>query len=130
MRRGWLAMAIACLFVFTTVAKAQNTPTALSVIDGFMEAGIPIIALHVFDETTDPLHLLGRPGQYIEMVAWHDDRRTIVAETSPATGSIERFATRADMERRLNTLRALDGTFLSPYYRFTHGLMILRISYD
>jgi len=95
-------------------------------------AGLPIADFRMYTVSTDPNHLLGRPGQYISKVNFHDRRLT--RSTSFAVsggGSVETFERTRDAERRFEYLRAVTDTSpLFGEYHYLEGRVILRLSFD
>ena len=113
MRPALAILALAALLVGP--ARAQGSCTGVDAVTAFEAAGISVGNVVSYDEETDPNRLLGRRGGYVEKVAWSD-------------GSVERFASTDDRDRRETTLAGFDGTILGDGYRYTAGLLLVRIS--
>lgn len=133
-----IVLGITLLSAQTFAATQAQEVLALTALEVFQEAGIPIVEAVAYDAATDPNRLLGRPGEYVEKLSWRDERLLpsypedwgwpdISVDTG---GSIERFANQRDLDRRLAYLAAFDGTIFGREYRYTHKLMILRLPFD
>lgn len=120
------------LFLFLTfmVACSSNgssPPISLmQVVEAFDNAKFPIINATVYDETTDPNKLLGRPGRYVEKMNFFDERD--IEKKNEC--SIEIFKTAEDAKARkdyLDTVGKAASMFAS--YSYLHKNVLLRISY-
>jgi hypothetical protein len=152
MRRPWflvpgvlvmiVAVLTACAPVSHTTAKAvPTTPqevsagkVALQVLNQLKANGMPIATATSFTPSTDPVHLLGRPGQYIGKVAFHDAR--VPSDAQPNTldvvdgGSIEIFQniqTAQAAEDYINQMSQAGALFFTEYDYF-NGIVLLRLS--
>lgn len=152
MRRPWflvpgvfvmiVAVLTACAPVSHTTAKAvPTTPqevsagkVALQVLNQLKANGMPIATATSFTSSTDPIHLLGRPGQYIGKVAFHDAR--VPSDAQPNTldvvdgGSIEVFQniqTAQAAEDYINQMSQAGALFFTEYDYF-NGIVLLRLS--
>jgi len=108
--------------------------SAAQVVQSFKRAGQPVGRTEAYTETTDPNHLLGRPGQYTSKANFIDRRvrgqggsgRSI---ESAQGGSVEVFATPADAGRRARYVRAVSqSASILVEYDFLQGSTLLRLS--
>jgi hypothetical protein len=126
-----IASLIALQLPGTTFAQE---PTALATVESFKEAGFPIGEIVAYDENT-PRYLIGRPGEMIEKVVWHDTRLERRTDTDgllslDAGGSIERFRNPSELQTRLRYIEAFDGTILATQdYRYALGNLLLRLPF-
>jgi len=79
------------------------TSNARDLVDAFIDAGLPLLNVFEYDESTCPNGLLGRPNQYIERIDWDDSR--YVEENESA--SIEVFNSHQDMLRRKEQIESV-----------------------
>jgi hypothetical protein len=104
-------------------------PVAISlkqVIDAFERAGLPIQKRTVFDESTDPNGLLGRPNQYVEKMNFKDPRD----KKRGGDCSIEIFRNEQDAKSRkdyTDTIGKSAAIFAS--YSYLHKNVLVRISF-
>lgn len=86
-----------------------------------LRAQIPTIQqTYIFTEQRDPNNNLGKPGYYIAGVAFHDTRLDPDADVSDpsfgadAGGEIEVYANDSDAAKRVESLKAFQGSILDP----------------
>jgi len=72
------------------------TSNSRDLLYAFIEAGLPLLSVFEYDESTCPDGLLGRPNQYIERIDWRDSRYSEEYESA----SVEVFNSHQDMLRR------------------------------
>jgi hypothetical protein len=125
----------------TTIATANSTattirvPTAREFIAGFKRRGLPVGKVICYTDATDPNHLLGRPGGYVEKCDWADKRYPQYGDTKDfdytlTGGSIETFEKPGGAVARAQYLRAFEGpTALNPGYTYIpkNAIWVLRI---
>lgn len=125
-----------CVILLATLASpssAQISDTAIGTVEIFIASGFPIDEVFVYTEAKGTL--LGRPGQFVEKVVWHDTRLTRETDSDgdlvlDSGGTIERFRSRQDLQTRVRYVETFDGTILSTQdYRFEIGLMLLRLPF-
>lgn len=134
MRRAIVGLALFALVLPIGSAPVEaQAGKALNAIESFVAAGLPVAEVFAYTEETGTL--LGRPGQFIEKVVWHDTR--LERHTSldgiidlDSGGTIERFRNRSELLSRLRYIETFDGTILSTNdYRWEMGLMLLRVTF-
>lgn len=115
----------------TATVKRTSTLDAAAVVKRLKAAGLPIGTVVVYDATTDPNNLLGRPSQYTSKVAFQDTRLDPpTSETDRGVvngGSVEVFEAVAPMQARATYLQAFAS--LAPEYDYTQGVVLLRLSH-
>lgn len=115
-----------------TTVDSASTNEVLTVAVRAAAARLPLVDITTSTAADDPNGLLGQPRQYVARVAWRDRRvrperrpgETIGVETG---GSLERFASAADLQDRKQTLEATLGLLISSEVLFAHGLVLLRL---
>lgn len=128
------------LLFFASCSKPQTAPSvapstpdpvpvAISlaqVIKAFENAKLPIKKRAIYDESTDPNNLLGRPGQYVEKMNFTDAR----GHKTPLDCSIEVFPDNATAATRKNYIDSI-GKAASIYaaYSYLHHNVLVRISF-
>lgn len=117
-----------------TTSKASSNP-AVKLYDKLVAAGLPVKGLAVYDASTDPNHILGRPGQYTAKIAWVDTRTpsdTWATDPLPinAGGSIEVFGDKAAATARAKEMFAVQKatTILGVEYDYLTGDAVIRVS--
>jgi hypothetical protein len=120
----------------TTTGAAPTTTAASRVAAKLKAAGLPVNRLIVWNASTDPNHLLGRPGEYTSKVAWVDpDVPASDADPSDVGGienggGVEVFPTAAEARARavyLFTTGQADPA-LGVEYDYLAGGVLLRLS--
>ncbi len=114
-------------------AAITATPTAAHVVTKLKASGLPIGAYRVYNESSDPNKLLGRPGQYVGKVNFRDkrikDSDTFGRFDTSAGGSVEVFNSKADAKRRFVYLKAItQSSPLFVEYDYLEGSILLRVS--
>jgi hypothetical protein len=105
--------------------------SAEEVVEGLRAAGLPIEDVTVYDETSDPNELLGRPGQYTGKAAWRDDRVDPDLDVgTEGGGDVETFGDDDALEQRADYLEGFSTSSLLGWYQFEAGNAILRVSQD
>lgn len=116
---------VAAVTSTTATTKAPAKDTAAEVAAKLKAAGLPITGLIVYDATTDPNHLLGRPGQYTSKAAWVDTRLKVDpnVKLDPGDvglgGGVEVFPDAAGARARADRIQSL-----------TQAVPILGVEYD
>jgi hypothetical protein len=99
-------------------------------------AGFPVTGLIVWNDSTDPNHLLGRPGEYTSKVAWVDPDIP-ASEADPSDvggiengGGVEVFPTAAEAHVRAAYLYSTSQAdpALGVEYDYLAGGVLLRLS--
>lgn len=126
----------------TTLDRASGfrPETAAVILDG-LRARIPTITeTTVYDETTDPNDLLGRPGQYTSKAGFHDSRvpaADLEFESHPFAvrrgGDIEVFPSPESAKRRADYIDSIVNHSASvalggPEYIYLERNVLLRVS--
>ncbi len=101
---------------------------------GLKSAGLPLDSIVVYDATTDPNKLLGRPNQYTAKTNWHDAR--LPAPSNAASpdvsdgGSLEIFGDSAGAQARSTYMQTIGKSMpLFAEYDYVKGPVILRVSH-
>lgn len=133
MRKAVLWSYVALMILIAVPVHAQGR-TAAAVVQSFVDAGFPITEVVAYDEETDVNHILGRPGQYVEKVSFRDARARFPQDELSVDrgGTVERFATRAAYDNRLQLLERLADTALFGSYLYPNPaeLLIMRVTFD
>lgn len=107
------------------------TLIAAQVVEGLRSAGLPIGAVTVFTETTDPNTGLGRPGQYSSKASFADTRIGTEVDGVDGGGDVEAFDDAGSLGERADYLAGFaDGQLLGGWYQYTAGNAILRLAFD
>lgn len=115
----------------TTGPPATINLTAAEVVSGLRNAGLPIAAEEVFDESTDPNSQLGRPGQYTSKASFADSRLGGKVDGVEGGGDVEAFDDQDALTRRDEYLRIFaEEPPIGGWYQYTVGNVILRITFD
>jgi hypothetical protein len=106
--------------------------TAAEVVAGLEAAGLPIEDVTVYDESSDPNELLGRPGQYTGKAGFRDGRLPEDLDpTETVVGDVETFADGDALDDRADYLAGFaENTFLGGWYQFEAGNAILRVTFE
>jgi plastocyanin len=110
-------------------------PTASSVTAYVQAKGLPITGLIVYNASTDPNHLLGRPTGYLSKDAWQDPR--IDQSDQPSDpggvewgGGFEVFSTTQAAQERASYISSIDqaSSLFGSEYDYLLGPILMRIS--
>lgn len=106
--------------------------TAEEIVNVFVESGLPITKIIVYDEETDENELLGRPNQYTSKVNFADDRaEQFDIEVNPVGGSVEVFNNKDDAKARHDYLDGIGkSSSLFAQYLYLYDNVLLRIDYN
>lgn len=130
-----------CLFLSLTLtvmlvsacSAEMNQPAApdvRAIIQRFIDADLPVGRVVVYDASTDPNSMLGRPKSYTAKASFADTRISQTDdEEIPRGGTIEIFANSADAKSRYDYVSAFDGSIFGSY-QYLHDTALLRIGYD
>jgi hypothetical protein len=115
--------------------EQPSTHTAMTsandVIEAFKKAGLPIGAILVFTDETDPNKLLNRPNSYIEKADWADARVKQTDPKYPIGGTIEIFKSDEDLQKRKNYIEnGPAGAFGNNEYMYIHKNGLIRLRKD
>jgi hypothetical protein len=132
---GVIVAVVIILVLGNTTAASNKTPlSAIDYVNAFVADGLPIDNIIEYDEETDVNGLLGRPGQYISKVNFADMRCEQYDAEDPVGGTVEVFATSADMHSRKDYIEALqeEMSILVDAYIYVSAdeLGLLRVSFD
>jgi hypothetical protein len=110
-------------------------PTASSVTAYLQAKGLPITGLIVYNASTDPNHLLGRPTGYLSKDAWQDPRIDQSDQASDPGGiewggGFEVFSTAQAAQERASYISGLDqaSSLFGSEYDYLLGPILMRIS--
>jgi hypothetical protein len=110
-------------------------PTASSLTTYLQAKGLPITGLIVYDSSTDPNHLLGRPTGYLSKDAWQDPRIDQSDQSSEPGGiqfggGFEVFSTAQAAQERASYISTLDqsSSLFGSEYDYVLGPILMRIS--
>ena len=135
MRRGIVltcgVLVLALIACGGTPATPTPTPaTAETVIAQLKAAGLPVGEVVMYTAETDQNTLLGRPNQYVSKATFRDTR---LPNTDPievtSGGSVETFATEADMLARKTYIEGIARSPLFAEYDYGQGTILLRLSH-
>lgn len=118
----------------TSSKPEEKKPTnAEEVVQALKSAGLPIGEIKVFDASSDPNELLGRPGQYTSKVNFIDTRVKSEGKTNIdviSGGSVEFFDNKDDAQARFEYVstisKKMGGMFVE--YDYLEGKVFLRLS--
>lgn len=120
----------------TATTKEPAKDTAAGVAAKLKAAGLPITGLIVYDATTDPNHLLGRPNQYTSKAAWVDTRLKVDpnVKLDPGDvglgGGVEVFPDATGARARADRIQSLTQAvpILGVEYDYLAGDTLVRVS--
>ena len=140
MRKGLMRTALsvvlvavgALLITGASAATVAAPPKPAQVLAALKSEGLPIGTYRIYTAASDPNKLLGRPGQYVGKLNFHDKRLPKSSSYDTGSGgSIEVFRTRAEATRRLKYLAAVTQSIpLFAEYQYLEGLVLLRVAGD
>jgi hypothetical protein len=106
--------------------SSQSQLKLSDIVAGLNDAKLPIQKLVIFNEDTDPNHLLGRPNGYLEKASWFDARAKEQAESTKCT--VEIFANEADAKRRADYVGEIARAApIFNEYIYLHKTAVLRV---
>lgn len=126
----------------TTASESDATTTTEPeaedlTIDAFLatltDAGLPVGQSTVWDETTDPNELLGRPGQYVAKATWTDTRVECFSDPPGVDcgGDIEIFENPDDRDERYEYLAGFaDQAPIGGYYQWRLPNAVIRVGFE
>lgn len=101
--------------------------TSEEIVAAFKEAGLPVGTVEVYDASTDPNELLGRPGQYTAKFNFADTGLEQYGEDLRG-GSLESFGSEKDLQNRVDYIKSImDSMPGLVEYQYVNGLMLLRL---
>lgn len=107
----------------------EPVPVAISlmqVVEAFDKSQLPMTKATIYDETTDPNGLLGRPNRYVEKMNFFDERDKIRKHEC----SIEIFRNAEDAKARHDYLVTIGkASSLFATYPYLHKNVLVRISF-
>jgi hypothetical protein len=118
------------------VSRPRAVPTAGGVLAQLQAAGLPVTDRLVYDASTDPNHLLGRPTGYLSKSAWVDRRvrRSQASDTSQGSielgGSVEVFTDATRAKFRAAYVQGIEqrAPIFGSEYDYLLGPTLLRVS--
>jgi len=116
----------------STSTPASATLDANAITTQLQAAGLPMSDVIVYDETTDPNNLLGRPNGYLSKTAFKDSRCT-QDDTDPGGiengGGIEVFPDHSGAQARADYIQTIaKASPLLNEYDYVAGNALLRLS--
>jgi len=112
-----------------TTAK-KVTLTAEQIVQKFVDASLPVSNIVVFDESTDPNSLLGRPNQYTSKANFSDPAHE---ESDPAVpdNTVEVFSNSKDAQNRAAYVKEVSSamSYLAQYI-YCIDRYVLRLHHD
>ena len=109
-------------------AVQQNAQTASSIVQKFVNAGLPVVNVINYTEETDENNLLGRPNSYTSKTSFADSRLEQFG-SDPKGGTVEVFNNKADATSRNEYVSAFSGSVFGMYI-FQSDNVLLRISLE
>lgn len=125
------ALFSACTASQTAPSLPASTPKPVPVAISLKQVvrafeKLPVTKAIVYDETTDPNGLLGRPGQYVEKMNFIDSRD----KDKKHDCSIEIFRNTEDAQTRKTYLDAIGkSSSMFASYSYLHKNVLVRISF-
>lgn len=128
---------IACTESSTNGAGGEltvaGTPTAGDILTRFQSAGLPIVDPIVYDETTDPNHLIGTVGGYVSKASWRDSRVNDPIYGTQVDiltgGSVEVFESADAAQKRADYIKATaEGFAPVAEHQILSGPTLVRLS--
>ena len=121
------------LMVYSFVACSGTviaTHTAEQSVEELKSSGMPITNVVVYNETTDPNGLLGRPHQYTSKVNFSDPAHKDADIASP-DNTVEVFQYADDAWKRANVVRDVTKSMpASAEYVYQVSFYVLRLNHD
>lgn len=114
---------------------AKTSPPAGTLTQKLAASGLSVTATIIYNDKTDPNHMIGRQGGYTSKTAWVD--RAIAKQAGDPSsdpggtqygGSIEVYSDGSGAKDRLTELRAFKPP-LGDGYDYMSGTAVLRLSY-
>jgi hypothetical protein len=119
----------------STAAPAAEPTTGASVVAKLAAAGLPVKLTIDYDETTDPNKQLGRPGGYIDKVAFVDSRikpEDVLDDDEGSIelgGGVEVYVSEKEAQARADYIKSVTaGTPALTEYGYVKGGVLLRLS--
>lgn len=101
--------------------------TSDEIIAAFKNGGLPVGTVEIYDASTDPNELLGRPGQYTAKLNFADTGLEQYGE-SLTGGSLESFSSEKDLQNRVDYIKSITESMPGLVeYQYVNGLMLLRL---
>ncbi|MFL5895873.1 MAG: hypothetical protein ACJ76Z_12280 [Thermoleophilaceae bacterium] len=119
----------------SSTASATPTPrTAAQVVRALVARVNAAKLTVVYNASTDPNHLLGRPAGYTSKASWRDSRVKDPQDTEKGVvdlgGSVELYDDPADARKRADYIHSAEDSvgFLAHEYLWVSGGAVLRVS--
>lgn len=113
-------------------SPSSSAITAAGLVNKLKADGLPVGKIVVLAAETDSNQLLGRPHQYTGKVVWEDTRYSDTSDPAAGKwgGSIEVFATDADLMARADYIKKLATSPLFAEYDYTSnsGQFLFRLA--
>lgn len=113
-----------------TATTPVPAPKAADIIAIMKSAAVPVTNVVAYDASTDPNHLIGRPHQQVEAVAWNDSRVPPNAYVPGTNGEVTTYKTTKDMQTRATdvaTIAAASSMFSEYDYASDIGKFLVRL---
>lgn len=117
----------------TASGPGQKPPDLAAFIQHLKTSGLPIGRADIYTAENDPFKRLGRPGQYVGKVVWHDTRFQLPPENFIEWGlwggTAETFSSAEDLNQwKAKIKKAQDAAPAAPpEYQYEKGLMLVRL---
>lgn len=102
---------------------------AKDIITIMQDSGIPITNIIVYDESTDPNKLLGRPDGYTSKINFADRRIAQSDPDNPKGGTIEVFSNHKDASERKDYVESVAKGILAQYH-YLYENVYMRLDRD
>ena len=117
---------VAVVGVLVFLGGNHKNIDALSIVQKFINAGLPVENVVVFNEQTDPNNSMGSLHGYTSKVSFADSRLEQYS-SDPEGGTVEVFKNLKDATARYNYTSSFSGTAFASYV-FQYGNVVTRIS--
>ncbi|WP_310604814.1 Ig-like domain-containing protein [Anaerosporobacter sp.] len=115
-----------------TVKEKMISLTAEEIVNKFIDAGLNVGTVIVYDETTDPNNKLGRPNQYTSKVNFADSQVTQYdyEGATPVGGTVEVFNNSADAKARYDYIYSVAHGTIFEQYMYLQNNVLLRLDFE
>lgn len=115
-----------------TVKEKLINKTAEEIVKEFINEGLDIGDVIVYDETTDPNNKLGRPNQYISKASFADSRlaQEDYDGADPVGGTVEVFNNSADAKTRYDYIYSVAHGTMFEQYMYLFNNVLLRLDFE
>lgn len=123
-----ILIATATFLIINYIDNKKAAPSASSIVHSFVSYGFPVDNIVIYDSTTDPNQLLGRPDGYLSKASFADTKLDQIG-SDPVGGTVEVFDSASAAKSRLDYVSVFDGTIFGSYC-YLNGKVLLRLDYD